>query len=311
MLAQQDSIRQVLSLHMPVMPLVSVVVPAFNRAATIGDCLRSVQGQTYENWEAIVVDDGSVDETPEVVARLAGEDSRIRLIRQDRNHGAQAARNLGIRAAQAEWIAFLDSDDQFLAPSLERRLEVAMRERVSVVHSACNVIEVDGSMKLYEVPPLAGQIYRTLLHAEGPLFQGLLVSKRALEKIDYLDERIVAFQEWDTAIRLAKYYLFAFEAKPTFIYDCRNFDTISKDFLRSGRGYEQVFHKHYWPILRYAGPRALARHYRLAGRWYQLGGNRQAVRRCTAMALLWSSLDPRTALEKLRGRRFHNQHQSN
>ncbi len=291
--------------------LVSVVVPAFNRAAAIGGCLRSVQGQTHQNWEAIVVDDGSMDGTPEVVVQLARKDGRIRLIRQDRNRGAQAARNVGIRAARGEWIAFLDSDDQFLPYSLESRLEVAGRDRVSVVHSACNVIKVDGSVKPYGTPSIAGQIYRTLLQGEGPMFQGLLVSKRAIEEIDYLDERIVAFQEWDTAIRLAKYYPFGFEAKPTFIYDCRHPDTISKDFLRSGKGYEQVFHKHYWSILRYVGPRALARHYRLAGRWYQLGGNHQAVRRCTAMALLWSSLDPRTALEKLRGRRFHNQHQSN
>ncbi len=291
--------------------LVSVVVPAFNRAAAIGECLRSVQGQTHQNWEAIVVDDGSMDRTPEVVAELAREDSRIRLIRQDRNRGAQAARNVGMRAARGEWIAFLDSDDQFLPYSLESRLEVAVRDRVSVVHSACNVIEVDGTMKPYGTPSIAGQIYRSLLQGEVPVFPGLFVSKHALVKIDYLDERIVAFQEWDTAIRLAKYYPFGFEAKPTFIYDCRHPDTISKDLLRNGRGYEQVFHKHYWAILRYAGPRALARHYRLAARWYEMGGDQQAVRRCTFKALLWSSLDPRTVLEKLPGLRHANKPHAN
>jgi len=57
--------------------LISVVIPAYNRAATITDCLRSVQAQTYQNWEAFVVDDGSRDGTPEVIERLAGEDSRI------------------------------------------------------------------------------------------------------------------------------------------------------------------------------------------------------------------------------------------
>jgi len=292
-------------------PLVSVVIPAFNRAGAIGACLRSVQVQTYQDWEVIVVDDGSIDGTLGVVAQLAREDSRIRFVRQERNRGAQAARNVGIRAARGEWIAFLDSDDQFLPYSLEARLEVAAREKVSVVHSACDVIEVDGSMKPYGTPPMAGQIYRTLLHRDGVMFQGLLTSKRALEKIDYLDERIVAYQEWDTAIRLAKYYPFGFESKSTFIYDCQNSDTISKDFLRSGRGYEQVFHKHYWAILRYAGPRTLARHYQIAADWYRWGGDRGAVRRCTMMALLWSSLDSRTALKKLRGLRFHNQHQSN
>ena len=281
-------------------PLVSVVIPAYNRANTVADCLRSVQAQTYESLEAIVVDDGSIDATHQVVAILAREDARIRLIRQDHNRGAQAARNMGIRAAQGEWIAFLDSDDRFLPHSLEVRLEVAKRENVSVVHSECYVIREDGIMKPHGVSPMDGWIYQRLLEEEGPVFPGLLVSKDSLRRINYLDERIVAFQEWDTAIRLAKHYPFGFEAKPTFNYDCRNSDTISKNMLRNGKGYEQVFHKHYLAILRYAGRHALARHYRLAADWYQAGGDEQAVRRCHMMASIWSSEDLRTAFQTVR-----------
>ena len=66
----------------------------------------------------------------------------------------------------------------------------------------------------------------------GPTFPSLLVSKEALVRIGYLDETIVAYQEWDTAIRLARYYEFAFVPEPTFVYDCRQSDTISKDSLR-------------------------------------------------------------------------------
>ncbi|MGI0015008.1 MAG: hypothetical protein ACREBU_16435, partial [Nitrososphaera sp.] len=193
-----------------------------------------------------------------------------------------------------------DSDDQFLPHSLEVRLEVAQKEKVLVVHSACDAIQVNGSVKPHEVPPLAGQVYHRLLEGEGPVFPGLLVYKDTLERINYLDERIVAFQEWDTAIRLAKYYLFGFVAKATFIYDCRNSDTISKEMLRGGIGYEQVFHKHYAAILRCAGPRALARHYKIAATWYQAGGDQHAVRRCNRMAFLWSALHPRTAFQQLR-----------
>ncbi len=281
-------------------PLISVVVPAYNRAATVAAALQSIQAQTHQNWEAIVVDDGSSDNTPEVVAQLGREDARIRFVRLDCNRGAQAARNAGIRVAQGEWIAFLDSDDQFLPHSLDARLEVAKKDDALVVHSESNVIQVDGSIKPYNVPPMAGWIYQRLLHGEGPMFPGLLVSRDALRRIHYLDERIVAFQEWDTAIRLAKYYHFGFAARPTFIWDCRNSDTISKDLLRSGRGYEQVFHKHYLAILRYAGPRALARHYRVAADWYHRGGDDRAARRCLMLAFLWSSLNPKALFRKLR-----------
>ncbi len=281
-------------------PLVSVVIPAYNRSNTIVSCLRSVQEQTYKNWEAIVVDDGSVDTTCEEVERLAREDNRIRMIRHESNKGAQAARNSGIYAARGEWIAFLDSDDQFLPNSIESRLHVAMEQKVAVVHSSAFIVEEDGSKRKYNVPPMTGYVYKALLEREGPVFPGLLVLKEALKRIEFLDENIVAFQEWDTAIRLARFYPFGFQPEPTFIWDCRYPDTISKDFIRNGKGYEQVFLKHFWAILRYLGPSALARHYRLAARWYQRGGDMQSERRCNLKAFIWSSVDPRTAVSRIK-----------
>lgn len=280
-------------------PLVSVVIPAYNRAGSIRAALQSVQRQTHEDWEAIVVDDGSHDDTPELVEQLAREDSRIRLIRHEANRGAQAARNTAIHAARGAWIAFLDSDDQFLPHSLESRFELATEQKVSVVHSNCYMIGTGDSPRLHEVRPLAGSVYRPLLQGEGPVFPGLLVHKEALKRINYLDERIVSFQEWDTTIRLAAYYPFGFEVTPTFIWDCRNTDTISRNMRGNGKGYEQVLHKHYMAILRHAGPHALARHYRVAATWYQRGHDQRAVRRCLLMSLIWSSVDVGRVLRKL------------
>lgn len=159
------------------------MIPAYNRARLIPRALKSVQQQTHQNWEAIIVDDGSIDETADVATRLAREDKRIRFIRQEKNAGAQAARNLGIRAARGEWVAFLDSDDLFLPESLEIRLAALIKEKLSVVYSDCNYIGDDGSIKKYGIPALAGWIYDKLLFQEGPLFQTLLVSKQALARI--------------------------------------------------------------------------------------------------------------------------------
>ena len=281
-------------------PLISVVIPVYNRAATIFDCLRSVQAQTYQNWEVIVADDGSRDGTPEITERVAREDARIRLVRQDRNRGAQAARNSGIHAAKGDWIAFLDSDDQYLPHSLEVRLNVVLREGAELVHSDCYIIDVDGSRRLYDRRPISGYAYARLLRGEGPMFQGLLVSKKALIHINYLDENIVAFQEWETAIRLAKHYPFAYLPEPTFCWDCRNSDTMSKDLRRGGKGCEQVIHKHSLAIVRHAGPRALAEHYRTAADWYRRGKDHESERRCILMARAWSCLDPGIVLRKLR-----------
>jgi len=267
-------------------PLVSVIIPAFNRTKTIDIALKSVIEQDFSSWEVIVVDDGSTDNTAEVVMRLMSEECRVHLIRHEKNKGAQAARNTGIRNARGEWIAFLDSDDQWLPHSLEARLEACQNGRVKVVHSECYVIREDRDMKPFGVPPMAGWIYRDVLSSPGPMFQSLLVARETLNRIGYLDERIVAYQEWDTAIRLAKHYPFAFVTEPTFIYDCRDVHTISKDRLRDALGYEQVFCKHILAILRYTNPYVLAQHYWAAASRYRAAGNKSAARRCTMMVLL-------------------------
>lgn len=108
----------------PDRPLVSVVIPAYNCERFIGRAVRSVLGQTYANLECIVIDDGSTDGTAAVVERF-GE--RVRLIRQA-NGGASAARNAGIAAAQGRYIAFLDSDDYWLATKLEHQVAIMLEQ---------------------------------------------------------------------------------------------------------------------------------------------------------------------------------------
>ena len=97
------------------MALVSVIVPTYNRADTIKRAIRSVQAQTFTDWELIVVDDGSTDNT---VALIEGCDPRLKLIRQE-NQGTAGARNAGLHASSGSYIAFLDSDDEWLPHHLE------------------------------------------------------------------------------------------------------------------------------------------------------------------------------------------------
>src|SRR5512139_1373644 len=119
---------------------VSVIIPVFNRAGSLPKAVESVLDQTYRGLEVVIADDMSDDDTPQVAARLAGRDVRVRYHRLNAHRGAQAARNAGIHAATGQWVAFLDSDDQWLRDSLEMRLRVATERRVQVVHSACSVI---------------------------------------------------------------------------------------------------------------------------------------------------------------------------
>src|SRR3712207_6134618 len=97
-------------------PAVSVILPVYNRASTLAQCVTTVQAQTFSDWELVAVDDASQDESCAVIERF--NDSRIRLVRHERNQGPSAARNTGIKAARGKYIALLDSDDEWLPGKL-------------------------------------------------------------------------------------------------------------------------------------------------------------------------------------------------
>lgn len=126
-------------------PLVSVVIPTFNRAGLLNRAVESVVAQSHEHWELIIVDDGSTDGTPKQLAlwqaRLKG---RLVALRQS-NQGSSAARNLGIDAARGDLIAFLDSDDEFRPDKLERQVELfSLRPNLGLVYSDYAYIDLDG-----------------------------------------------------------------------------------------------------------------------------------------------------------------------
>jgi glycosyltransferase involved in cell wall biosynthesis len=98
-------------------PMLSVIMPVFNRAAYLEDAVKSVLAQSYANWELILVDDGSIDSSPQIIDRFSEQDPRIRCMHQE-NHGAAAARNRGVEMARAEWLCYLDSDDIWFSHTL-------------------------------------------------------------------------------------------------------------------------------------------------------------------------------------------------
>jgi glycosyltransferase involved in cell wall biosynthesis len=283
----------------PANPLVSVIIPAFNRERVIGKAIKSVLAQTFQDFEIIVVDDGSRDETAKKAIALACSDPRLRVFGSETNHGAQAARNAGVRAARGKWLSFLDSDDEWLPTSLEMRLRVASVENVEVVHSDCYILRKNMPQELFNVPALRGEVYSQLLGSPGPMFQAMLISANAFREIGGLDETIVAYQEWDTAIRLGKRFRFGYVNAPTFVYDCQGTDTISKDERRAAQGYKQVVRKHLLPIMFRLGPRAISKHYRVIAQHYSLAGDAKQARIASLGAFLYRP-SPRAAVHYAR-----------
>ena len=113
-------------------PLISVVIPAYNAGQFLDETLESVLSQTYENWECIIVNDGSTDNTESVAKKWCEKDSRFRLTNKE-NGGLSSVRNWGIKESKAEYIAFLDADDILTPDSLEVRINVLIEQNVDLV----------------------------------------------------------------------------------------------------------------------------------------------------------------------------------
>lgn len=143
--------------------LVSVITPAYNASRFVAETIRSVQAQTYQNWEMLIVDDCSTDDTCAVVERISRADERVRLINQPRNSGPAEARNAALDNARGRWLAFLDSDDLWLPTKLERQLTFHESLNATLSFTEYRRISEDGTKvgRRIRVPDELG--YRQLL----------------------------------------------------------------------------------------------------------------------------------------------------
>lgn len=121
--------------------IVSIITPVYNGEKFIAETIRSVRNQTYQHWEMIVVDDGSSDNTRQIVLSFQKEDERIRYISNDVNKGSACSRNIALRNAKGRWIAFLDSDDIWHPEKLERQVEFMLKNDCRFSYT--NYCEID------------------------------------------------------------------------------------------------------------------------------------------------------------------------
>jgi glycosyltransferase involved in cell wall biosynthesis len=194
-------------------PAVSVIIPTYNRSHVLGRAVRSVLSQTYQDFELIVVDDGSSDATVEVVSGFA--DPRIRCLRHEKNRGAAAARNSGIKAARGEYIAFLDSDDEWLPEKLQKQVEALAKlpSRVGMVYTDLWKIGDDGVRKYWRasrILPEDGLVYDHLLadRLTGISLPSVVVRKECFTEVGIFDEEFPRLIDRELFMRLSKRFCF-------------------------------------------------------------------------------------------------------
>jgi len=297
---------------------VSVIVPTYNRAHTIRRCLDSALGQTIPPYEVIVVDDASTDNTTSVVKSIS--DERLRLITMSSNKGAQAARNVGIKNAKGDYIAFLDSDDEWVPEKLEWQIkEIVRTGKPCVIHGAGWFYkEQENTRKSFPVRRLNGFVYKKLLahpgpFTPGPLYPCLFVPKKNLAEMGFLDEKTPAYQEWDVSIALAKQLDFVFIDKPLMIYHIDGGDSISKNRIKEAEGWQYIVEKYRTEILKNVGDKELAEHYNQIAAFYLNAGERQRACKFFYLAYVNNRADIRLLGRLISalpgGRVFHIAHQ--
>lgn len=269
-------------------PLVSVVVPARNAARYLDQAVESALAQTYRPLEVIVVDDGSTDETPALAARYG---SALQYLRQD-HAGVSVARNRGVSAARAEYVAFLDADDEWMPRKLEVQMERLTREPEAVA-SFSGALRVDSrtGAETY-VSPGSGEdmVAELLLHSTivGPPSVAV-VRRDAFAQTGGFDPRIAQGEDWDLWLRLAELGPFDLVDEPLARYRIhganasRDVWRMERDNLRVlGKFFASADHRARYGHLR---RRAYGNHYLLFSGSYWRAGDVRACLRCLLLAV--------------------------
>lgn len=227
--------------------LVSVVIPVYNREDTIKRSVDSVLCQTYSNLEVIIVDDGSTDNTVKMINEY--DDSRIRLIRQKERGGANRARNIGIANSKGEYIAFQDSDDEWLPDKLCIQIEQMELQGYMACYSPYNLYEegIISTVPFYydNIDKYRINLRKTLTKHNAVGIPTLIIRQRVLELLEkqYFDESMPRLQDYDFVIRIAKCIELGYVNRPL-VSAYRTLDSISMDKEALYKAIAQLIKKH-------------------------------------------------------------------
>lgn len=224
------------------MPKVSVVIATYNHAHFLAEAIQSVLDQTYQDFELLVVDDGSTDDTRQVMAGFA--DSRLHYFYQE-NRGYSAARNRAIRASSGVYIALLDADDLWLAHKLE--VQAAYLDRhpeVGLVHGSYYRMDKEGCILSVcrQRPPLSESVFKHLLRRNFIGTPTVVVRKRCLDQLGLFDESLRTTADWDLWLRLSRRHQISYLDQILAKYRLHD-QNIHKDMERKTRNRFRILDK--------------------------------------------------------------------
>lgn len=203
-------------------PLISIIIPVYNRESLIEETLDSILVQTYKNWECIIVDDGSIDNTGNVISEYIKKDNRFQFHKRPETmiKGANSCRNYGFSLSNGEWVKWLDSDDLMYIDSMDIESKL-MKGYSNVILSPLVLYDFDRKKQIKKSNIFSADlihdyfIAKVALYVSGPLWE-----RKFLNEQEYLfDEKISNVDDWDFNMRmLYKKPIIRYNEKPTIIY---------------------------------------------------------------------------------------------
>jgi glycosyltransferase involved in cell wall biosynthesis len=260
-------------------PMVSVILPTFNRAALLPRAIKSVLFQTFTDLELIVVDDGSKDETAEVVAGI--QDPRVVYHRRTHNGGVSASRNSGLAIARGAYVAFQDSDDEWFPDKLQRQVDDIRQFHTTVMSVGVVMRDLGGFVRRW--PSFSARsstsivVPSWLMEDTVGYCQSLLAPRELVMQVGGFDETLAMWEDWDLFLRLAQQARIVLCAE-AWVVSTRQKDSLTVDRSRHAAVQGRVLDKNVDLLMSY--PRSFARLQYLVGRRaYEFGSTQEAIRR--------------------------------
>ncbi len=250
-------------------PLISVIIPTYNRAGVLSRAVKSVLDQTYDHFELIIVDDASEDDTQNVVKSFA--DERMKYIRHEKNKGGSAARNTGISASKGKFIGFLDDDDEWMPDKLGKQVQKfrASSEKVGLIYCGTEIVRGDRVLTTYSPEEKGDLSYRLLIGTTIGGTDPALVKKECFDEVGLFDEELKSCQDWDMWKRISEKYEFDFVPEILVKLHAHR-DQISADLAAMIPGREAMISKHAIEFSKY--PEIYVVHLKRIGKLHAVNG---------------------------------------
>lgn len=269
-------------------------MPTYNRAHTIEKSIKSVILQTYKNWELIIIDDGSTDNTEKNIDNF--NENRIKYHKLQKNCGAQFARKRGINLSKGEFIAFLDSDDIYHKTKLEKQINLFFKIKSPVI--LCDYWEVRKNQRIkHLLSDYSGNKSNQILKCPGPLFQCMFIHKKKVPNLEkYIDEKLISSQEWDFAIQLFMNHKIFSNVNEALVSWRIQDDSISKNPKISAIGCQTIVEKYEKNILDQVGKNVLSDHYRRIARLWEEANDLKTAKKFYKKAFIASPFYPKNII---------------